>query len=128
MFALAERVDHGHSGPLGELKDRVVRVGSGGDAVHHPPEHPRDVAYRLPLAGADLLRSEVDRAPAEALHRDLEGDARAQRGLLEDERQRAPGEQRPAAIALDRERRVEQIAELPRGEIEDRRKVAGSHR
>ena len=55
-------------------------------------EHDRDVLGGLALAELDVLGPEVDRVPAQLRHAGLERHPGAQRGLLEDHRQRAARE------------------------------------
>ena len=127
VLQLAERVDDGHLGPLGKLVDSLVREGADGDPVRHARQHAGHVTHRLARARAHLLRPEVDGAPTEAVHGDLERDARAQRGLLEHEREHLPGQLRPAPITLDRERGVDELVELVGREVEHGAEVTGRH-
>jgi hypothetical protein len=85
------------------------------------------VLHRLPLAHLDLVGGEVQRAAAEALHRHLEGDACAQRGLLEDEGQCLTAKHRSGAVTLHAERKLDEARQLLGREVEDRREIAAQH-
>src|SRR5678815_2511141 len=98
MLEIGEPADHRDRGVLGELLERPVGEHARGHPVHPAGEVAGHVGHGLPLAHPDLLRREVHRGPAELGHRHLEGDARAQRRLLEDQGQGAAGQRgRPVA-------------------------------
>src|SRR5204862_488492 len=71
-----------------------------GDPVDPAGEVARDVGHRLARAEADLVAGEVDGPAPELDDTDLEGHARPQRGLLEDQRHRPSLQRRAAASRL----------------------------
>ena len=76
-------------------------------------EHERGVAQRLAARELQLVGAQHDRVAAELVDADLERQPRARRGLLEDQRDAAPGERlRGERRALQLERAVEQRVEL----------------
>ena len=77
----------------GELLDVVLVEGADHDPVDVAREHRRGVLERLAAAELEVAGGEVERVPAELGHPDLERDAGAGRGLLEDHRERAAGEE-----------------------------------
>ena len=82
-----------HRGGGGEALERLVRVRADDDRVDEAGELARDVLGRLALADHELAAGGEERVAAELGHRDLEGHARAQAGLLEEHRQALPLEQ-----------------------------------
>ena len=88
------------------------------------PNDARHVGDGLPLAEPHFGLAEIDGVAAELLHRYVEADARAQRRLLEDQRERLAGEQRAAApIALQTQRRLEDALDLVGGEVGDGQQI-----
>ena len=71
------------------------------DGVDVARQHARGVGDRLAAAELHLLAGEHDGLAAELAHGDVERDARAGRGLVEDHRQRLAGERRSPARARD---------------------------
>ena len=84
----------------GELLDVVLVEGADHDPVDVAREHGRGVLQRLAAAELQVAGGEVERVPAELRHPDLERDAGARRGLLEDHRERAAGEEVVLLAAL----------------------------
>jgi len=78
----------------------LVGEDAGHDALDVPGHDAGDVGDAFALAQADLRRAEVQRVAAEVLHANLEGDAGAQRRLLEDHAQHLALEYRAVAAAL----------------------------
>src|SRR4030067_535212 len=76
----------GDGGVAPQLLDGPVGEDARGHDVPPAREVPGDVRHRLPLAEADLLGGQVHARSAQLHHADLEGDARPERWLLEDER------------------------------------------
>ena len=88
-----------------QLLDQRVAEGARHDAVDPARQVARDVGRRLARADPDLLGAQQDRVAAELGHAGLEGHVRAQRGLLEEHRERAAA-QRLRPLALARRRRL----------------------
>src|SRR5258705_1781531 len=100
VLEVGQSVDHRDGGVGREPFERRVREHAGRHPVDPPGEVARHVGNRLALAHPDLLRGQVDPGPAELHHRDIEGHAGAQRRLLEDQGQAAPGQGRPPIARL----------------------------
>ena len=127
VLLVGEGVDDGDRRGVGEVDERLLRVGAGDDAVDVAAEHARDVGHRLALAEADFALAEIDRLAAELLHRDVEADVRPQRRLLEQERQRLAGEEARIAVALHLDGEVDDAAQLFRRQVSDGKQVAAAH-
>ena len=82
--AVRQPVDDRHFGIFGKLGQLVVIVGADHDRIDIARQHPRRVRPALAALDLAVLAGEHDDMPAQLAHRDLEGDARAGRGLLED--------------------------------------------
>src|SRR5215217_451681 len=105
----------------GELLEFLVVEGPDHDGVYVAGEDAARVRRGLPLAYLYLLGQQVEGVAAELVHADLEGDARAVRGLLEDHRQRpaaqgSEGDARPLE-SLYLEGLVEDEPRFFRGEL-----------
>ena len=74
----------GTSAVRGHLGDGVVRVGAEDDDVHPALEVAGHVGEGFALAEGRLGLVDEDGVAAEGVDRGLEGEARAQRGLLEE--------------------------------------------
>ena len=74
-------VDHRHRRVLRQLHQRRVVEDADHDRIDVARQDPRRVGDRLAAAELHLLAGEHDRLAAELAHRDVEGDARARRGL-----------------------------------------------
>src|SRR3712207_3709539 len=98
MMLIGEAVYDGHLGGVGELLDLLVVEGPDHDGVYVAGEDAASVRRGLALTHLYLLRQQVEGVPAELVHPDLEGDAGAVGGLLEDHRQR-PAAQGPVGDA-----------------------------
>src|SRR5204863_9650093 len=85
MLEVAQGVDHWDGSVLCKLGDGVVRKGAENDGIDPPLEIVRHIAQRFTRAEALARLVYEDRGAAERSHAGLEGDARAQRGLLEEE-------------------------------------------
>src|SRR3712207_4189469 len=88
MVGVREAVYNGDLGGLGELLDLIVVEGADHYGVYVAREDPACVRRGLALAHLYLLRQQVEGVTAELVHPDLEGDAGAVGGLLEDHRER----------------------------------------
>ena len=92
MLLVGQRVDDAEPRRrCGERLQPRLRVGADDGAVDPALEVARDVGDRLALAEHFLARR-LDHVAAELAHGDLEGRARAQRRLLEQQREVRPGE------------------------------------
>ena len=94
MRAPRQPVDHRHRGVPRELGHRLVIEDADHDGIDIARQHARGVGQRLAAAELHFLRGQHDGLAAELAHGDVEGDARAGRGLVEDHRQRLAGERR----------------------------------
>ena len=74
----------GHAGIAGQRRRSCLLEGAGHDAVDHAAEDAGHVGDALALAEADVAGAEVEGVAAQLAHADLEGNAGARRGLLED--------------------------------------------
>ena len=77
----------GIDGVLGEFRHHRVVEGADHDGVDIAGQDPRRVGDGLAAAELHLLAGEHQRLAAELAHADIEGDAGAGRGLVEDHRQ-----------------------------------------
>ncbi len=88
-------------------------------------EHERGVAQRLAARELQLVGAQHHRMAAELVDAHLEGDARPRRGLLEDQRDAAPGERpRGERRGLQLERAVEQRVQLGGAQLRAGEEVA----
>ena len=101
---------------LGQLYHGGMGEGAGHDSVRHPPEHAGAIGHRFPLPHLDVGGLQVDRLAAELEHPDLEAHPRAQRGLLEQHRQRSTREQLSLRVATGLPRRLEEASGGDQGE------------
>jgi hypothetical protein len=87
MEFVGKGVDHRNAGVGGHLFENALRVDAGDDAVDPAVEIARDIGDRFALAerGRGLRVIEEDHGSAHALNADIEGDAGAERGLLENQ-------------------------------------------
>ena len=74
----------GTSAQVGQLVDVGLRERADHDRVEVAREHHRRVAHRLAAPQLELALREVQRVAAQLAHADLERDARAGGGLVED--------------------------------------------
>ena len=84
MLEVAEGIDHGDAGVLRHFGDGLVRIGAQHDDADPALDVARDVGQGFALAQGRLGLVDEERGAAEGVHRRLEGEARAQRGLLEE--------------------------------------------
>ena len=84
VLEVGERVDDGDARAGGHLGDGVVRVGAEDDDVHPALEVVGHVGEGLALAEGRLGLVDEDGVAAEGVDGGLEGEAGAQRGLLEE--------------------------------------------
>ena len=89
MKFVRERVDHGNVGVGGEIVERFLREDARHDALHPALEIFRDVANRLAFGQLRAGVIEKNGRAAEIGDARLEGHARAQRGLFEDQHEHA---------------------------------------
>src|SRR6059036_2073428 len=99
VLAIRQPVDHRDRRVPGERGDRRVGVDARHDAVDPQGQVAGDVGHRFTRAQADLAAVEMHGASAQLDEADLEGDASAERGLLEDQRARFPGQRLTAPLA-----------------------------
>ena len=114
------------------LREPRLREGADDGARHPALEIARDVLDRL-AAAEDHVRRRFDDLAAQLAHGDDERDARAERRLLEEQRDVSAGQWRrlhrpSAALALERPRQSQQPIEPVGREIEDREKVLAGER
>ena len=112
MGEIGEAVDHRDRAVPRELLDRFVRVHPEHDRIGHPARYASDVRDALAAAEADLSRRQIDTVAAELRDADVERKTRAQAGLFENERDRAPGQTPARRRRLEPRGLVEQPAEL----------------
>src|SRR5215207_2118784 len=98
MMLVCEPVYDGDLGGLRQLLGLLVVEGPDHDGVYVAGEDAAGVRRGLAPAYLYLLRQQVEGVAAELVHPDLEGDASAVRGLLEDHRQ-CPAAQGPEGDA-----------------------------
>ncbi len=84
-----------------KLDQRLMIENADHDRVDVAREHARGVGDGLAAAELHFLTGQHHDVAAELAHRDIEGDARASRGLVEDHRQRLAGK-RPVARSRGR--------------------------
>src|SRR3712207_2552672 len=94
MVLVGETVYDGHLGGVGELLYLLVVEGADHYGVYVAGEDAAGVRRGLSSAHLYLLGTQGEGMAAELVHPDLEGDAGAVGGLLEDHRER-PATQRP---------------------------------
>ncbi len=88
-MAGCEHVEDRHLGDRGELLEPRVGTGADADRRDVPGEHPRGVPDRLAAGELQLVAAQHDRMAAELEDACLEGQPRARRVLLEDQRHAA---------------------------------------
>src|SRR5215210_7111969 len=98
MVLIGEAVYDGYPGCCGELLDFLVVEGTDHYGVYVAGEDAAGVRGGLALAHLYLLRAQREGVSAELVHPDLEGDAGAVGGFLEDHRERL-AEERPEGDA-----------------------------
>src|ERR687893_2490587 len=128
VVLVGETVYDGDLGGAGELLYLLVVEGADHYGVYVAGEDASGVRGGLALAYLYLLREQVEGVAPELVHPDLEGDAGAVRGLLEDHRQR-PAAQGPEGDArplkpFQFDRLVEDQARLLRCELGEGEAVA----
>ena len=123
MREFGEAVDDGHRGVARQLGQIVVRENADHDGVDEARQHARRVGDALASSDLHLIAREHDRLAAQIAHGEIEGDAGAGRGLVEDERQIFAGERtrrRLDALHAPRFQRfgeIEDVAQLRAREI-----------
>src|SRR5213082_1744320 len=87
MELVGKRVDHRNAGVCGHFLEHLLRINARHDAVNPAVEVARHIRYRFPLAersgGLRVIKEHY--RSAHALNPDIEGDARTQRGLFENQ-------------------------------------------
>jgi hypothetical protein len=99
MRDIGQAVDDGHRRVLGQLADLTDVVGAQHDRVDVARQHAGGVLGRLAAAHLHVLRGQHDGVAAHLADPDLEGDAGAGRGLLEDQRDGPAVERTPRDAA-----------------------------
>src|SRR5690606_2639263 len=113
-----------HRRKPGELLDGLVRERADHDAVDVAREHASGVTDGLAPADLDVTRREEECVAAKLVRTHLERHARARRTLLEDHRERLPGEGPvPTLAALQAARERQQLIQLFGLEVGNREKV-----
>ena len=87
MQQVAEPVDDGNGGLVRHLDRGLMREGANHYEVDGAREVARHILDRFALADPDVAGREVNRVAAQLRHPGFEGDARTQRGLLENHRE-----------------------------------------
>ena len=124
VVQVGEHVDHRDLAVLGEAFEHLVRSGAHADRGDVAREHERRVAQRLAARELQLVGAQHDGVAAELVDADLEGDARARRGLLEDQRDAAPVQRaRGQRRRLQLQRAVEQRRQLAGGKLGSSQKL-----
>src|SRR5580765_432163 len=116
MKFIGERVDHRNAGVGGHFPEDFLLVDASDDSVNPAIEIARDIGDGLARAergGSLRVVEENDRA-AHALDTDVEGDAGAQRGLFENQRDEFSRERGSVAARarFDVRRELEQISRM----------------
>src|SRR6516165_9611351 len=129
MRAAGEPVDHRHGGMPRELGEHAVIERADHDDVDVARENPRRIGDGFTPAELHLLAGQQDGRAPQLTHRDIEGDPRAGRGLVENHGERPPLERALSALALpfDSAARVDDPAQLLRRDIDEIEKVAALH-
>ena len=100
----------------GELAQALLAAGPQADGRDVAGEHERGVAHRLAAGDLQLVGAQHHRVAAELEDAGLERQARARRGLLEEQGDGAARERpRGGGVGLERERAVEQRVQLAGG-------------
>ena len=87
MRAVGEAVDHRHRRVLRQLDQGLMLVGADHDRIDVAGHHLGCIGNGLAAADLQVRLVERQRLAAELAHGDVEGHARARRGLLEDQHQ-----------------------------------------
>ena len=113
-----EHVDDGHRRVGGELAQALLAARAQADRRGVAGEHERGVAHRLAARELQLVGAQHHRVAAQLDDAGLHRRARARRGVLEQQRDRAVLEHaRGGGLGLELERAVEQAVELRGGEL-----------
>src|SRR5215469_9092668 len=114
MESIGERVNYGNPSVRRELVERFLRENTRDDSVDPAVEAFRDIGYRF--TGTQAIGDVVEKngRPAEARDSHLECDPRAQRGLFENQGERAVGQRSTVAFraGLQLHSKMEQFADL----------------
>ena len=103
MVEWRQRVDDRDLSAGGELGDPLVRAGADYDRVDVAREHPSGIDGRLAARELHFVAAQDDRMGAQLGDANVEGGPRPGRGLLEDERNAAPGQRiGPEALTTPR--------------------------
>src|SRR2546423_10231089 len=100
MRAFGERVDDRYAGHGRQLDDVGVPVHARDYTIDVAVQHTCGVAQRFPDPELDVVLAQSYSPSAEAGDSDLEGDAGAMRGLLEEQRQEPALERLLAPLSL----------------------------
>ncbi len=130
MLEVAEGVDDGDARVLRHFCDGLVGVSAQHDDLDPALDVARDVGQGFALAEGRLGLVDEERGAAEGVHRRLEGEARAQGGLLE-EHDHLLRVERPAirgGVGLDVVGEREHAGQLGGGEVGDGAEIATGER
>ena len=115
---------------LDEVEQAVLPEGADDDRIHPALEVARHVDERLTV-GVHHIGGNLDELGTELAHANREGDARPQRGLLEEQPEMASGECRgrgrlraERALGLHAPGQGQRVVQFARGEVEDGEEVA----
>src|SRR5258707_1298125 len=116
MKLVGKRVDHGDAGVRRHFLEDTLMVNARDDALHPALEVASDIGDGLPRAErcGRLRVVEENHGAAHALDADIEGDTRAERGLLKNQRDEFAVERGgvTAGASLDIRRELEQFARV----------------
>src|SRR5215213_7555010 len=128
MVEVGKAVYDGHLGCISELLDLLVGEGTHHYGVYVAGEDTARIRGGLALAHLYLLRQEVEGVAAQLVHADLERDAGAVGGFLEDHRERSAAQGTVGDVGLLEclylESFVEDELRLLRGELGQSQAVA----
>src|SRR5258708_8180654 len=126
MRAAGQTIDDRHGGMTGELGRRVGVERADDDDIDVARENRSRVGNGLAAAELHLLAGQQDGSAPELAHGDVEGHARAGRGLVEDHGERAAIERPQTALAarLHGSAGLDHPAQVLRRDVDEVEKVA----
>ena len=101
VVVVGESVDDRDPGILSQFQQVFVFEDTGHDGVNESAQYLSDVFDRFPFAETDFIRSEVEGIAAQLVHSDLERDAGAQAGFLENQGKCFSGKDRLVAAGFE---------------------------
>src|SRR5208283_710868 len=130
MAEVGETVDDGNARPLRHLFDDLMGEGANHDALNEALEILADVVNGFAFAEVDFRGRQIQSKAAQLMDANVEADARAQRGLLENEGEGLPlkGFAEQFGIGLDEPREFNEFSNFLRRKIANGKKVVGVHR